>query len=63
MSSCILELEDVHFTYPDGTPALKGVSLKVPLQDKAALIGPNGAGKTTLLLHLNGIHRPRRGAV
>ncbi len=63
MSSCILELEDVHFTYPDGTPALKDVSLKVPRQDKAALIGPNGAGKTTLLLHLNGIHRPRRGAV
>lgn len=63
MSSCILELDNVYFTYPDGTPALRGVSFNVPFQDKVALIGPNGAGKTTLLLHLNGIHKPQQGAV
>ncbi len=59
----IIGLEDVHFLYPDGTPALKGITLRIPHQGKTALLGPNGAGKTTLLLHLNGIYRPTRGAV
>ncbi|MFX4263619.1 energy-coupling factor ABC transporter ATP-binding protein [Pelotomaculum propionicicum] len=63
MNSCILELNDVHYNYSDGTTALKGVSFQVPRQAKIALMGPNGAGKTTLLLHLNGIHRPSRGTV
>ena len=63
MNSCILELEDVHYNYADGTAALKGVSFQAPRQAKIALMGPNGAGKTTLLLHLNGIHRPSRGSV
>lgn len=63
MNSCILELEDVHYSYTDGTAALKGVSFQVPRQAKIALMGPNGAGKTTLLLHLNAIHKPSRGTV
>ena len=63
MNSYILELEDVHYNYSDGTAALKGVSFQVPRQARIALMGPNGAGKTTLLLHLNSIHRPSRGTV
>jgi cobalt/nickel transport system ATP-binding protein len=63
LNSCILELEDVYFNYPDDTSALKGVTLQIPRQAKIALMGSNGAGKTTLLLHLNGIHKPLRGAI
>lgn len=51
----VLQVRDLHFTYPDGHTALRGVSLKMCEGDKAALVGPNGAGKSTLMLHLNGI--------
>ncbi|GMV34072.1 MAG: putative ABC transporter ATP-binding protein [Chloroflexota bacterium] len=51
----ILIVNDLHFSYPDGQPALNGVSLKLCEGDKVALMGPNGAGKSTLMLHLNGI--------
>lgn len=51
----ILIVDDLHFAYPDGHVALKGVSLNLCEGDKVALVGPNGAGKSTLMLHLNGI--------
>jgi cobalt transport protein ATP-binding subunit len=51
----VLAIDDLHFSYPDGHVALRGVSLHLCEGDKAALVGPNGAGKSTLMLHLNGI--------
>jgi cobalt/nickel transport system ATP-binding protein len=51
----VLQVRDLHFSYPDGHAALRGVSLNMCSGDKAALVGPNGAGKSTLMLHLNGI--------
>ncbi len=53
----VIEIADLHFTWPDGTPALRGVSLAVREGRSLGLIGRNGAGKSTLLLHLNGILR------
>lgn len=53
----ILKIKDLHFAYPDGHVALKGVSLTLNVGEKVALVGPNGAGKSTLMLHLNGILR------
>ncbi len=51
----ILQVQDLHFAYPDGHEALRGVTLNLCEGEKVALVGPNGAGKSTLMLHFNGI--------
>lgn len=58
-----VELEHVHFRYPDGFEALHGVDLRIGAGEKVALVGPNGAGKSTVMLHLNGTLRPVHGSV
>lgn len=59
----MIDLKDLHYAYPDGTPALRGVDLHIGAGERVALLGPNGAGKTTLALHLNGVLSPRSGQV
>jgi len=50
-----VEIKDLYYVYPDGTPALRGVNLTIEEGESVGIVGPNGAGKSTLLLHLNGI--------
>ncbi|MCL6634736.1 MAG: ATP-binding cassette domain-containing protein [Peptococcaceae bacterium] len=63
MAQYILEAVGVEFAYPDGTRALKGVSMGIEKGKKVAVLGPNGAGKSTVFLHFNGILRPGRGRI
>ncbi len=58
-----IEIEHLHFRYPDGFEALRGVDLSIGAGEKVAIVGPNGAGKSTLLLQLNGILEPTHGTV
>ncbi len=59
----MIEFDNVHYTYPDGTSALRGVTYTIRKGEKIALVGPNGSGKSTFLLHTNGILLPTSGTV
>ncbi|WP_417516394.1 ABC transporter ATP-binding protein [Minwuia sp.] len=44
-----IRFENVHFTYPDGTEALKGIDLECRPGETIALVGSSGGGKSTIL--------------
>lgn len=44
-----LSAKGLSLSYPDGTQALKNVSLNVPQGSSLALVGPSGAGKSTFV--------------
>ncbi|MBV9757125.1 MAG: ABC-F family ATP-binding cassette domain-containing protein [Alphaproteobacteria bacterium] len=58
----ILALEGVAAGY-DGPPVLRGVSLRVDMDDRVALLGANGNGKSTLARLLAGRLAPLAGEV
>lgn len=62
-----IALENVSFTYQEGTPlastALSDVSLTIEDGSYTALIGHTGSGKSTILQLLNGLSVPSQGSV
>ncbi|MEL6403886.1 MAG: cobalt ECF transporter T component CbiQ [Chloroflexota bacterium] len=58
-----LEVNDIHFAYPNRPAILNGVSFTVKHGERVGLIGPNGAGKTSVFLSTSGIIKPSQGAV
>lgn len=59
----VLEMRDIVKVYPDGTKALKGVTVKVYEGEILGLLGENGAGKTTLMKILFGMLKPTKGKI
>ncbi|MEO9325028.1 ABC-F family ATP-binding cassette domain-containing protein [Nocardioides sp. C4-1] len=58
----VISLSGVTVTWPDGTPALRGLDLLVP-PGRSALVGVNGAGKSTALRVVAGELAPTSGHV
>lgn len=63
MSHHLVEFLDIHFTYPDGTETLRGISLRIVHGESVGIVGANGAGKSTMLMHMNGYLMPSSGTV
>lgn len=63
MSHHYISFKDVHYSYPNGYEALRGITFRANHGEKVAFVGCNGAGKSTMMLHTNGLLLPIRGEV
>lgn len=63
MSHHYIKIENLTFSYSDGTKALDAINLCITHGESVAILGANGAGKSTLLKHLNGTFLPTEGTV
>jgi len=59
----MIDAKDLHFTYPTGVEALRGINITIDDGEFLAIMGQNGAGKTTLVKHFNGLLKPTKGEV
>lgn len=57
----LFEIRDLHYTYPSGHQAIRGLDLSIAVGDRLALVGQNGSGKSTLIRHLNGLLPVQQG--
>lgn len=63
-SALELTLQDVAFTYPGAeSPAVDGVSLRLPFGTTLALVGESGSGKSTLVDMILGLLEPSAGTI
>ncbi len=58
-----IEIRDLRYVYPDGTVALRGVSMNIYKGEYVGIIGQNGAGKSTLVMNILGVLEPSYGYV
>jgi energy-coupling factor transport system ATP-binding protein len=59
----VIEVKKLWHAYPDGSVALKNVSLVIGEGEFVAIMGRNASGKTTLIKHFNGLLKPTKGSV
>lgn len=59
----LLDVADVTFAYPHGTPVLDRLNIAVPEGSITGVVGPSGCGKSTLLALVAGLLAPGSGKV
>ena len=57
----MIRLRDIHKEYPNGTKALKGVSMQIADGDFVFLVGPSGSGKSTIIKLITADIAPTKG--
>jgi len=58
-----ISLEGIRKRYPDGTEAVRELSLEVKAGELVVLIGPSGCGKSTVLRMINRLIEPTAGRI
>ena len=59
----VIEARGLTHEYPDGTIAIRDVTLSIEQGERVAVVGANGSGKSTLQLALGGLVDPSAGTV
>lgn len=62
-ADAMIRFEQVTKQFPDGTEALKDVSVVFPTHKLTVVIGPSGCGKTTLMRMVNKLETPTKGDI
>ena len=57
----MIRLRDIHKEYPNGTKALKGVSMQIDDGDFVFLVGSSGSGKSTIIKLITAEIAPTKG--
>ncbi|MEQ9325880.1 MAG: ABC-F family ATP-binding cassette domain-containing protein [Rhodospirillales bacterium] len=63
LSPPLLNLEGVDVGYEPGKPVLRGLDIRIDMDDRIALLGSNGNGKSTLAKLLAGRLKPMAGTM
>ena len=58
-----IDFRDVHFSYPNSSPLLKGLNLSIQAGEKVGFIGRIGSGKSTLFRLILNLYGPDQGNV
>lgn len=58
-----VEIKHVDFSYVEGKPILKDVSILAPKGKMTAVVGPTGSGKTTIMNLLNRFYDVDNGSI
>lgn len=59
----MLSISNIGKTYPNGTTALRDITLEIGAGEIVAVVGGSGCGKSTLLRLLSGLDHPTAGTI